>query len=136
MSAGMQTAIETPVPGDEPSPVTPQLPWNSIPKFVPGVTNVQEYSQKMKFLAAMWPNDYLSQLAPRAASLVEGSAFKKVARLERSKLRVNDQSGVALLVDAIAEGHGEPPNLKRDMNSLRRLCMELFKEAMSHMTHT
>ncbi len=45
----------------------PQLPWSSIPKFTPGVTNVQEYSQKLKFLAAMWPVDFLDQLAPRAA---------------------------------------------------------------------
>ena len=102
----MQTAIETPVPGDEPSQVTPQLPWNSIPKFVPGTTHVQEYVQKMKFLAAMWPAEYLSQLAPRAALLVEGTAFKKVARLDPSKLRVNDQSGVATLVDAIGGSWG------------------------------
>ena len=102
----MQTAIETPVPGDEPRPVVQQLPWNSIPKFTPGVTNVQEYVQKLKFLAAMWPTDHLSQLAPRAALLVEGTAFKKVARLDAAKLRVNDQSGIALLVDAIGGSWG------------------------------
>eukprot|EP00435_Cladocopium_sp_Y103_P034646 s733_g9.t1 len=99
-------AIETPVPGEDAPQVTPQLPWNSIPKFVPGTTNVQEYVQKMKFLAAMWPSEHLSQLAPRAALLVEGTAFKKVARLDPSKLRVNDQSGVALLVDAIGGSWG------------------------------
>jgi hypothetical protein len=102
----MQTAIETPVPGDEQSPVVQQLPWNSIPKFTPGVTNVQEYVQKLKFLAAMWPTDHLSQLAPRAALLVEGTAFKKVARLDPAKLRVNDQTGIALLVDAIGGSWG------------------------------
>eukprot|EP00435_Cladocopium_sp_Y103_P020464 s2655_g5.t1 len=94
MPPPMQTAIETPIP-DEPSQnVTPQLPWSSIPKFVPGTTNVQEYTQKLKFLAAMWPTEYLSQLAPRAALLVEGTAFRKVARLDPAKLRVNDQSGI------------------------------------------
>ena len=93
--------LSTPLPGEEPNPVTPQLPWNSIPKFVPGTTNVQEYVQKRKFLAAMWPNEYLRQLAPRAALLVEGAAFKKVARLNPSKLRVN-----ALLVDAIGGSWG------------------------------
>ena len=63
----MTAAVETPVP-DEPNPsVSPQLPWASIPKFVPGTTNVQEYVQKMKFLAAMWPAEHLSLLAPRAA---------------------------------------------------------------------
>ena len=66
----------------------PQLPWASIPKFTPGVTNVQEYTQKLKFLAAMWPSDSLELLAPRAALLVEGTAFRKVARLDPSKLKV------------------------------------------------
>lgn len=85
---------------------TPQLPWNLIPKFVPGTTNVQEYVQKLRFLAAMWPAEHLSQLAPRAALLVEGTAFKKIALLDPMKLRVNDQSGIALLVDAIGGSWG------------------------------
>ena len=98
----MDAAIETPVPGDEPTVnVTPQLPWSSIPKFTPGTTNIKEYTQKLKFLAAMWPDEYLSQLAPRDALLVEGTAFRKVSRLDPSKLRVNDRSGAALLVNTI-----------------------------------
>ena len=102
----MTAAVETPVP-DEPNPsVSPQLPWASIPKFVPGTTHVQEYVQKMKFLASMWPAEHLSLLAPRAALLVEGTAFRKVARLDPEKLRVNDKSGVALLVDAIGGSWG------------------------------
>ena len=78
--------------------VGPQPPWNSIPKFVPGTTNVQEYVQKLRFLASLWPKEHLEQLAPRAALLVEGSAFKKVARLDPEKLRVKSTSGIALLV--------------------------------------
>ena len=106
MPPSMSAAVETPVP-DEPNPtLAPQLPWNSIPKFVPGTTNVQEYTQKLKFLAAMWPDGYLNQLAPRAALLVEGTAFRKVARLDPMKLRVNDTSGVALLVSAIGGSWG------------------------------
>ena len=55
-----------PVPDDEtPTPPVTQLPWSQIPKFVPGVTNVQEYTQKLKFLASLWPVEYLDQLAPR-----------------------------------------------------------------------
>ena len=51
----MDAAELTLVPGDETTMnVTPQLPWSSIPKFTPGTTNVQEYTQKLKFLAAMW----------------------------------------------------------------------------------
>ena len=30
-------------------PLVQQLPWNSIPKFTPGVTNVQEYVQNWSF---------------------------------------------------------------------------------------
>ena len=86
--------------------VGPQPPWNSIPKFVPGTTNVQEYVQKLRFLASLWPKEHLEQLAPRAALLVEGSAFKKVARLDPEKLRVKSTSGIALLVDAIGGSWG------------------------------
>ena len=92
MPPSTQAAIETPVPTDEPTlGSSPQLPWSSIPKFVPGSTNVQEYVQKLKFLSAMWPEEYLSLLAPRAALLVEGTAFRTVARLSPEKLRVNNQ---------------------------------------------
>ena len=101
-------AVNTPVPDDAGGTTagTPQLPWSSIPKFVPGTTNVQEYTQKLKFLAAMWPTEYLDQLAPRAALLVEGTAFRKVARLSPEKLRVKNVSGVSLLVDAIGGSWG------------------------------
>ncbi|CAE7543034.1 unnamed protein product, partial [Symbiodinium microadriaticum] len=54
-----------------------QLPWTAIPKFIPGSTDVTEYSKKLQFLAAMWPKDSIALLAPRAALLCEGSAFKK-----------------------------------------------------------
>ena len=74
--------------GGSQSAVVPQPPWQSIPRFIPGTTNVQEYTQKLKFLAAMWPTEHLAQLAPRAALLVEGTAFRKVARLPPEKLKV------------------------------------------------
>ena len=61
----------------------------------------QEYTQKLKFLPAMWLDAYLNHLAPRAALLVEGTAFKKVSRPNPAKLRVSARSGVALLVNAI-----------------------------------
>ena len=86
--------------------VNPQLPWASIPKFTPGTTNVQEYTQKLKFLASMWPTESLDLLAPRAALLVERTAFRKVARLDPNKLKVKNLSGVALLVEAIGGSWG------------------------------
>lgn len=92
--------------GGTPSSLTPQPPWQSIPKFIPGTINVQGYVQKLRFLAAMWPVEHLEQLAFRAALLVEGSAFKKVARLDPAKLKVANQTGIALLVDAIGGSWG------------------------------
>ncbi|OLQ06719.1 Copia protein [Symbiodinium microadriaticum] len=83
-----------------------QLPWTAIPKFIPGTTDVTEYTKKLEFLAAMWPKEHLSQLAPRAALLCEGSAFKKVAGLAPDKLKANDVSGVKLLVDTLGGSWG------------------------------
>lgn len=101
--------------------VNPQLPWASIPKFTPGITNVQEYTQKLKFLAAMWPSDSLELLAPRAALLVEGTAFRKVARLDPAKLKVANLSGIQLLVEAIGGSWGS--------TELEERC-EFFEKAL------
>ena len=96
-----------PVPDDEaPTQVSTQLPWSQIPKFVPGTTNVQEYTQKLKFLAALWPTDFLDQLAPRAALSVEGTAFKKIARIPPQKLKVKSTDGIAAIVEAIGGSWG------------------------------
>ena len=83
-----------------------QLPWAAIPKFIPGTTDVTEYSKKLEFLAAMWPRESLHLLAPRAALQCEGSAFKKVAGLAPEKLKANDESGVKLLVDTLGGSWG------------------------------
>ena len=48
----------------------------------------------------------IPELASRAALLVEGTAFLKVARLSPEKLRVNNQSGIQLLVEAIGGSWG------------------------------
>ena len=103
----MATAAGTPVPEDPPAVgITAQLPWSQIPKFVPGTTNVQEYAQKLKFLAALWPADQLELLAPRAALMVEGSAFKLVAKINPTKLKTNSLAGVQALVEAIGGSWG------------------------------
>ena len=83
------------------------LPWTAVPKFVPGVTDVTEYTRKMQFLSQIWPKEHLSALAPRAALLCEGTAFKKVSRLSASKLRVNDESGIQLLVTTLGGAWGQ-----------------------------
>ena len=84
-----------------------QLPWQAIPKFIPGTTDVTEYSKKLQFLAAMWPKEHLSLLAPRAALMCEGSSFKKVASLDAGKLKANDDSGVKLLVATLGGSWGK-----------------------------
>ena len=83
------------------------LPWASLPKFVPGTTDVTEYSRKMQFLAQMWPVEHLPSLAPRAALLCEGTAFKKLARLSPEKLKTSDTSGVELLVRTLGGDWGQ-----------------------------
>ncbi len=77
------------------------LPWHLIPSFRPGETDIADYSRRLEFLAGMWPSEHLSQLAPRAALLCEGSAFQKVIRLQADKLKVNDDSGIKLLVSTL-----------------------------------
>ena len=82
---------------DVATPVS-QLPWQTIPKFVPGTTDMTEYTKKVEFLQRIWPPEHLSLLAPRMALMCEGTAFKKVSLLDSSKLRATDGSGVALIV--------------------------------------
>ena len=89
-----------------PSEPSYQLPWNAIPRFIPGTTDVTEYSKKLQFLAAMWPKESISLLAPRAALLCEGTSFKKVSKLPADKLKSNDESGVQLLVATLGGSWG------------------------------
>ena len=84
-----------------------QLPWTAIPRFSPGVTDVTEYSGKLQFLAAMWPQEHLHLLAPRAALLCEGTAFKKVSKLSADKLKTADESGIKLLVSTLGGSWGK-----------------------------
>ena len=91
----------------EHQPHPSSLPWAAIPKFTPGVTNVQEYTQKLRFLATLWPTESLDLLAPRVALLIEGTAFHKVAELDPSKLKVKDDSGIALIVKTIGGSWGQ-----------------------------
>ena len=92
---------DDPVDGPATSTIsTTQLPWTAIPRFVPGTTNVQEY------VAAMWPAEHLDLLAPRAALLVEGSAFSTISKIDASKLKVKSLDGIKTLVKAIGGSWG------------------------------
>ena len=81
------------------------VPWNQIPKFVPGETDIRVYTRKLEFLRALWPREHLEHLGPRAALQVEGVAFQKVSRLDPEKLRGAD--GVAYLVSALGGQWGK-----------------------------
>ncbi|CAE7262600.1 RE1 [Symbiodinium natans] len=81
------------------------LPWQQVPKFTPGVTSVDEYSQRLRFLKELWPAEHLSLLAPRAALLVEGAAFQKVSRIKPEQLRGPD--GVKYLVESLGGSWGK-----------------------------
>ena len=81
------------------------LPWQQIPRFVPGTTKVHEYVQRLKFLKELWPEEQIHLLGPRAALQVEGSAFQKVSRLAPDKLRQPD--GIKLLVETLGGSWGK-----------------------------
>lgn len=106
-------AVGIPVPEDDDETRMPNtktianLPWNSISKFVPGMTNVQEYCEKLQFISQIWPVEFLDQLAPRAALLIEGAAFKKVSRISLELLKVKNASGIAPLVKALGGAWGQ-----------------------------
>ena len=101
MAGTSSAGAGTPLPEDK------GVPWAAIPRFSPGTTDLTEYSQKLEFLAAMWPKELMPQLAPRAALLCEGTAFRKVTRIEPSKLKTSDDSGVKLLVATLGGSWGQ-----------------------------
>ena len=81
------------------------IPWNQIPKFIPGETDLRTYTRKLEFLQSLWPKDQLEHLGPRAALAVEGVAFQKISRLDPAKLREPD--GVSYLVKALGGQWGK-----------------------------
>ena len=77
------------------------LPWGMIPAFKPGETDINDYTRRLEFLAELWPTEHLAHLAPRAAMLCEGGAFKRLMRVEARKLKVNNLDGIKLLVSTL-----------------------------------
>ena len=59
----------------------------------------------MQFLRQIWPQEHLEHLAPRAALLIEGAAFQKIARVDPTKLRSVD--GVLNLIEALGGQWGK-----------------------------
>ena len=81
------------------------LPWQQIPNFQARVTNLDEYSQKLRLLKERWPSEHLHLLAPMAALDVEGAAFQKIARLDRGK--PFSENRVQILVESLGGTWGK-----------------------------
>ena len=90
-----------------PNTGTSHLPWHLIPSFKPGETDVNDYTRRLEFLANLWPQEHLAQLAPRVCLLCEGTAFPKVVRLDASKLKVASVDGIKLLVQTLGGVWGQ-----------------------------
>ena len=89
------------------------LPWQMIPAFKAGETDINEYTKRLEFFADLWPVEHLSLLAPRAAMLCEGGAFKRLMRIDAKKLKVNSLDGIKLLVTTLGGVWGKAKHEKK-----------------------
>ena len=80
----------------------------------------------------MWPKEHLPLLGPRVALSVEGTAFRKVARLNPDKLKVSDTTGVALIVTTIGGSWGSTELEERYEYFERALYGTIQKQDESH----
>ena len=101
---GSQGYTAEAVSGQGSFPPSASLPWSQIPKFEPGVTEVRTYERKLSFLREIWPAE--QHVGPRAALMVEGASFQKIARLDAEKLR--SAESVEYLVTALGGPVGSP----------------------------
>ena len=115
MSSGQSSEDATPAS---------QLPWATVPRFVPGTTDITEYVKKVEFLKKVWPPEHLGLLAPRLALLCEGTSFKKVSQLDGDKLRNVMPMGKALSSSSKRwEVPGDSAPLRPAMTPLRKRSM-------------
>ena len=104
MSGASSPAAPAQAAGSGASGYNSAVPWNQIPRFIPGETDVRTYSKKLQFLHGLWPADQLEHLGPRTALLVEGVAFQKISRLDPAKLKTKD--GIKLIIEALGGSWG------------------------------
>ena len=130
-----ETAAATSTSGGGGQSGTSHLPWHLVPSFKPGETCVNEYTRRLEFLANVWPLEHLSQLAPRACLLCEGTAFQKVVRLDPLKLKVQSLDGIKLVVQTLGEcGDNLRPNIST--SDLNELSLGQSRKVMKHIHHT
>ena len=97
----MATARDDPSSGSGSSGGSSHLPYNQVPVFKTGETDLNEWTRKVEFLAQLWPPEQLHYLAPRIAMQCEGSAFQRVSRVDPKVLRSNSTDGVQAIVEAL-----------------------------------
>lgn len=101
-----------------------------IPSFEPSITNVKVYGRKLSFIRDIWPAQSIQHLAPRAALLVNGAVFQKMARLDASKLKRKD--GVKYLGQLAGEEklhrEGDLPDRSETNSYLTRHDTTTFEE--------
>ena len=78
------------------------LPWTVIPRFTRGVTDVTEWTKKLRFLSKIWPKDQLPALTTRIAL----QCFKRISRLNPNKLKEPGTTGIQLIVFTLGGAWG------------------------------
>ena len=111
------------------------LPWHLIPSFKPGETDINEYTRRLEFLANIWLPDHLSQLAPRACMLCEGTAVSKVVRLDPEKLRVSSVEGLKLVVSTLGGVWGQSRLEKKYERFERTIFGTVLKPDETHASY-
>ena len=129
-ACAMSGAAHTvPVPGGEEglssSLPAGQLPWQQIPRFEAGVTDVGDYSKKLSFIHSIWPDEHLCHLAPRAALLCDPISFKKITSIGGKRLKEKD--GIKVLVEALGGQWGKLPNEDKYEKFERALYLTIQK---------
>ena len=78
------------------------LPWSMIPQFDPGVTEINEYTKKVEFLASLWPEEHLHLLAPRIAMKCKNVVhFRESCEFSPEKLKAQWLQGVKSVITAL-----------------------------------
>ena len=82
------------------------LPFQSIPEFIPGQTDPEEYATKLRFVAMLWPQQHYSHLVSRAVLNLKGSAFDQAA-LNPELVASQDEVALKNIVNLVGGSWGK-----------------------------
>ena len=82
------------------------LPFQSIPEFVPGQTDPEEYATKLQFVAMLWPPQHYSHLVSRAVLNLRGTAFDQAA-LKPELVATQDETALKNIVAMVGGSWGK-----------------------------